>query len=680
MRPYISLLLLILGFSAQLQAQTIWYVDQSGSGDFTGIQQAIDSPTVVTGDQIVIRDGIYYETLSLSAKELILIGENGSAKAIVDGGTINGPLLTVETTISNLTVVQGLGFQNGLAQYGGGAYINGSPVIQDCVFRNCQASGAGGAVWAAGNSSSSIRILDSTFDSNTAGQEGGAIDALFGIYIEGCHFFGNTANSAGATYLGSNSGSPVTVINSAFSNNSSSYYGGAVVCGDATISDSTFTGNLAGREGGALFGSGSLDVSRSTFEGNGGLGPVTTKGGAVRWTSNGTVRFDQCTFLDNASDYGGAVFLNGSSHPYASDTEFYRCLFTENQSDLLGGALSINSNQDVEPIRLVHCTVTGNSSAYEGGGIDLGSYCTVTNTIVWGNFATTSDPEILDRGYSGDVTYSDIGGGWPGTGNIDADPLFADPVSGDFKLQPTSPCVDAGDPNSERDYDGSPADLGAYRLNPVDADTDDDGILDTDEVAIYGTNPAIFDTDGDQLSDGLELGFTSGTSDTNPLMFVPDSDPLTITNPLEPDSDFGGVPDGQEDHDHNGAVDPWDTDPNNGADESFVAYFSGIIPGGKVHIEVWGATPFETIIPAYSLKGPGPSPTGLGILVDLSRPITLMDPFLSDAEGRASVDRLPVPNSAPLGLPVWMQAVEVPLSNNLQPRASNPVLIPIGSI
>ena len=61
------------------------------------------------------------------------------------------------------------------------------------------------------------------------------------------------------------------------------------------------------------------------------------------------------------------------------------------------------------------------------------------------------------------------------------------------------------------------------------------------------------------------------------------------------------------------------------------------------------------------------------------RPITLMDPFLSDAAGRASVDRLPVPASAPLGLPVWMQAVEVPISGNLQPRASNPVLIPIGA-
>ena len=213
----------------------------------------------------------------------------------------------------------------------------------------------------------------------------------------------------------------------------------------------------------------------------------------------------------------------------------------------------------------------------------------------------------------------------------------------------------------------------------MDTDSDDDGILDTEEIAIYGTDPADFDSDDDQLSDGLELGFIAATTDTNPLIFVADEDPLTTTDPLAWDTDGGGVPDGQEDHDQNGAVDTWDTDPNNPNDESFTAYFSGIVPGGKVHIEVWNATPFETIIPAYSLKGPGPSPTGLGILIDLSRPIALMDPFLSDAQGRASVDRLPVPNSAPLGLQVWMQVVEVPLSNNLEPRASNSVLITVGA-
>jgi Bacterial TSP3 repeat len=42
-------------------------------------------------------------------------------------------------------------------------------------------------------------------------------------------------------------------------------------------------------------------------------------------------------------------------------------------------------------------------------------------------------------------------------------------------------------------------------LDPNDADTDDDGVADGDELNIYGTSPTVFDTDGDGASDGEEL-------------------------------------------------------------------------------------------------------------------------------------------------------------------------------
>ena len=43
-------------------------------------------------------------------------------------------------------------------------------------------------------------------------------------------------------------------------------------------------------------------------------------------------------------------------------------------------------------------------------------------------------------------------------GNIDSNPQFNE----DFTLQPNSPCIDAGDPASDLDPDGTIADLGAY--------------------------------------------------------------------------------------------------------------------------------------------------------------------------------------------------------------------------
>lgn len=50
----------------------------------------------------------------------------------------------------------------------------------------------------------------------------------------------------------------------------------------------------------------------------------------------------------------------------------------------------------------------------------------------------------------------------PGTGNLYAEPDLVHPSTGNFELAPHSPCINAGDPDSPRDPDGSRADLGAY--------------------------------------------------------------------------------------------------------------------------------------------------------------------------------------------------------------------------
>ncbi len=59
-----------------------------------------------------------------------------------------------------------------------------------------------------------------------------------------------------------------------------------------------------------------------------------------------------------------------------------------------------------------------------------------------------------------------------GDGNIDSDPLFADPDNGDFHLTADSPCIDAGDPEAPLDPDGTRADMGAFYFHQRDIEVE----------------------------------------------------------------------------------------------------------------------------------------------------------------------------------------------------------------
>jgi hypothetical protein len=81
-------------------------------------------------------------------------------------------------------------------------------------------------------------------------------------------------------------------------------------------------------------------------------------------------------------------------------------------------------------------------------------------------------------------------------------------------------------------------------------DSDDDGLLDGDELNTYGTNPNNEDSDGDGIGDGDEV-MTIGTDplarDTD-IDGISDGDEEYIvgTNPNQNDSDFDGFSDGDE--------------------------------------------------------------------------------------------------------------------------------------
>ena len=141
---------------------------------------------------------------------------------------------------------------------------------------------------------------------------------------------------------------------------------------------------------------------------------------------------------------------------------------------------------------------------------------------------------------------------------INANPLFANPVAGDYHILYGSPCINVGSPDyagGDKDVDGEPrpsgsrVDMGADEFTDTDGDNmadywevlhfgsitvsdgagdpDNDGLTDFQEY-MNQTDPLNPDTDGDEGDDGFEVGLGM--------------------NPLDPDQDNDGMADGWEAH------------------------------------------------------------------------------------------------------------------------------------
>ncbi|MDX1480668.1 MAG: S8 family serine peptidase [Woeseiaceae bacterium] len=107
---------------------------------------------------------------------------------------------------------------------------------------------------------------------------------------------------------------------------------------------------------------------------------------------------------------------------------------------------------------------------------------------------------------------------------------------------------DPADASADADDDGL-VNLDEYLqgTNPLEPDTDADGLTDGDEVNVYGTNPAASDTDADGLTDFDELNVhaTDPNNDDSDGDRLGDGEEVTSwgTDPLDTDTDADGVDD-----------------------------------------------------------------------------------------------------------------------------------------
>lgn len=265
-------------------------------------------------------------------------------------------------------------------------------------------------------------------------------------------------------------------------------------------------------------------VVRCKLAGNKAEAPDSDGGGATFYGSVSDPAFVNCSFIGNEAYEGGGLHWEGSS----GSATIVNCLFAGNEAEVHGGAIDSGGG----PSEIISCTFVGNQTtqaggASGGGGIFIeypGTF--VTNCILWQN---SPNQLQIDTGLpptAVTVSYSDIEGGWSGTGNIGADPLFVNYAAGDYRLsKPCSPCVDAGHPDDGGTVNSSCAVPAGYVVpcaqtcpSPGSGILCDTWNVDQDASAteptpdlryptVVNSAPRVLDGEGDSADDaGIDMG------------------------------------------------------------------------------------------------------------------------------------------------------------------------------
>jgi predicted outer membrane repeat protein len=250
------------------------------------------------------------------------------------------------------------------------------------------------------------------------------------LTLEGMTIQNGYTSGGGGAILSSQGGS-INIIGSSFLGNKADNDGGAInTSGDLSILTSNFTGNEAGREGGAIYQASShksLQISVSTFNGNsavkaGGATYIKTNNAEISdSTFNGNMELDNnpnndthgggAIYMDGAeltierSAFNGNLALDGNGGAIATslgtelvieDSSFNGNISGDLSSTHLGGAL-----YNMETLTIRGVTFLNNlSSNGDGGAIfnDKGAELDAANTTFSANGAPNGDGGALYNG------------------------------------------------------------------------------------------------------------------------------------------------------------------------------------------------------------------------------------------------------------------------------------------
>jgi len=322
---------------------------------YTTVSTAVSNAS--NGDDIWIREGIYFESIDIT-KRLSLSGgfagtEEDNEFSLRDWKTQPSVLDAVGTGESVIdiagvegVILDGIHLQNANTRDGGGVEItSGSAEIRNCIIEKNLVVHGGGVRCSDG----SVTIRNSVIESNRAGEGGG-------VYV----FVGASAS----------------IIDTTISHNIADHGGGGINCVSPTSS--------------------TILVERCLIESNTAEDTPLGQGGGILSKCPGVIR--DCTIRGNIADRGGGLAIDGVT--------VENCIIEENRThgDSFGfgdgggikaglsGGLSNSS-------RVNGCVIRNNRDVDFGGGLDVtGGELFVSECSITGNVVQDSD--LLPKNWS----------------------------------------------------------------------------------------------------------------------------------------------------------------------------------------------------------------------------------------------------------------------------------------
>ena len=363
--------------------------------DYQTIQAGIDASS--DADTVLVQPGTYYENINFNGKNIVLgslfiTTQDTSyiSKTVIDGNA-NGHVVAFKSFEDSTTVLSGFTITNGYAKVGGGILCYSNPMLKY------------------------LNINNNVRDRSLEYEEG---EKKLFIYNDGggvCIVGGNPFITN--VFIHKNKGAGIFVT-----------CNGVQGCGETIIENSTVQGN----EGYGIISLASASIMLKNVE-------VCENSSGINCTAHYA-----SIYMENGTISGNKSIGAGVGEGFI---QLNNVIVNDN-----GTGLSVDL---FSSINIIHKSVTNNIVGIRG--ID-GQY-RIMNSIVWDNISQEIE-NVHDDRVEIIFEHSNLKGGteyleqlnendnsftytWP-EGNINADPLFIDPENGDFRLNPESPCIDAG--------------------------------------------------------------------------------------------------------------------------------------------------------------------------------------------------------------------------------------------